>query len=590
MPTLGLLQIYEESQSRPPVTNHGYDSNFFSEVETLFNDIIKFDDEIEVNDKDKIKSKLLQTGPCPGKSRVFYQFTASPNIPGGDDQVNKLLGEDVEITQREAGAMFEDWVDSANEAFNQWLSGEDSTVFDEANIPDKLAEFYKSRVDNLTGTIQRLDVSQEELNIEVQYSVDTELFHKSTPDGVWLPEHIPGGAFESKLSIPPTPVDRHLLAGYAVQIEREKGIPVNFGVYMYLDDDLSKINIENFQIDDVLRSRIRDNIEKFSALGFDSKMSGQWDTSRPLKDRLVEPDEPKYVGNCRSCAYSHTCHDTEDGQYFQLRNEAHKELSNLKLSGAHILPLLDALDQGQPKRSTVADEVMEVFPDKKKKSVFRGMMIPTFRRLKLMRSENDGQRLTLSPNGEAVKRLDSENQKRNLLSKMIRDYLVCDLDITADAIRYFTDKSEILAVDDYSNFDESVSRLQNHYLDYFDVDLPESDDWSESPINTMYDKRELEYLTDEQLRKDWLSSSLVPDQQIQYDKGRSRLLKQLQDSGVNVSSWFVDEAVWREWKSPNRIIDLWEGSTYDNVRLIREGKPYDGILLSRPNRDQSKGD
>lgn len=585
MPTLALLRLYEESERRPPITEHGYNSDFFREVDALFDELIKTDPQIRVDNKDRIKAKLLHTGPCPGNARVYHQFASEPNIEGADEHLETVLDRELNITRREAGMKLEEWVDKANEALNEWLESPDDSPFEDLDIPEKLRRFYQERLPEIEQKIESLDIDRTDLTMEVQHEIETEIFHNAEPDGAWLPEDRPGGVFESKLSPLPKPVNKHLLAGYAVHLERARGIPVNFGVYLTLNESLSEIEISEIRIDDIIRERIKENIERFSTLAFQARAEGAWDEDVALSNRLVEPEEPKYAGACHSCPYEYVCH--EGGRYFELRDEISSEIQNLKLSGNHLLPVLEAISNGEPERRHVANQVMEIFPDKTKKSVFRGMVIPTLTRLQLIRVQSEGSHISLSPDGKHILNGDNQSEREDRIARHIRDYSVCELGLTTDALRYFDDNLSNLSIGDYENFDEAYSRFSSQYLEYFDISLPESDDGAPELLDHLYrESHSTDHLSDQSTRRDWIQGSLPNDRQLQYDFGRWKLLQELDQRGIQATSWLVDEAVWREWRSQNRVIDLLEGSTYSDMRLIRNARPYDGIVLIRASEEE----
>lgn len=578
MPILAFLSLQEKSDSFPPVTNYGFESGFFSEIDELFRQMSLHDEELDRQDTDRIKAKLLRTGPCPGNARVYHQFVSDPEIEGGNEQIEKLLGRSVNLSRRDAGQALEDWVDEANESLNEWLETRDSQALEEMDIPEKLREHYLNRLDQIEEKAEELDIEKSQLKIDVQHEIFTRYFHAAEPDGAWIPDEIPGGVFESKLSLPPEPVDRHELAGYAVHIERAQDLPVDFGVYLYLDDDMNEIELKEIYIDDVLRERIKENIEIFSALAFDSISEEAWDESIPLSRRLLEPHEPKYNRACRNCAYTRSCH--EGGKYFDLRDDTYQDISNLKLSGTHLEPILEAIFDAQPHRDDVADRVMENFPGKSRKSVFRGMVIPTLKRLQLIRIKADASRIMVSPNGKMIFEYSSTHEG---LKQCVRDYTVSELNFSRNAVDYFRENASLLSEGTHENFEENIGRFYNQYLDYFDIRLPEEDD-AEELVDAVYRGESAEpYLTNRELRREWLLGALPHHEMTQFDRGRWRLLKWLLDHDVLATTWLVDTALWREWRSEGRVIDLWEGSTHSDARLSRNGSTYDAIIVERNN-------
>ncbi|MFC7226294.1 hypothetical protein N0B31_02680 [Salinirubellus salinus] len=572
MPTLEFLSRQEEAAIRPPITKRGFESEFFRDIDLLFREMGKDDEEISIDSQNKIKSKLLRTGPCPGNARVYYKLTAAPMIPGSSEYIPTALGEKVDTDRRDLGQLFEQWVDDLNQAVNEWLDTRDDSVIESVDAPERLKEFYLNRLSEISDKVSETDIESSELKMDVQHDISSRYFHPAEPDGVWLPTSISGGVFESKLSLPPTPVDKYELAGYAAYLERAENIPVDYGVYLRLDEDLDHPVLDSFHIDDVFRGKIKENVEIFSSLVFISKAEGEWDDSIPVKNRLVEPEEPKYSRVCSDCLYLGNCH--KSGKYHELVEEIYNDVSNLKLSGNHILPVVKAVANGEPNREDVVNEVMELFPGKEEKSVFRGMAVPTNRRLQLIRVGSEGQKIALSPNGKLIAQSSSPEAA---LNRVVTDYAVLGLGLTSNALNYIFQQTDAFSSDTYPELKKNFKRLQRQYLDYFEVELPQEDDKGGDLILAIYNQEEAAYLTDGSMRKELLDEALPDNQQLQYDYARWRIIKQMQEDGMNVSTWFVDEVVWREWNGDEAVIDLYEGSTLSDIRLMRAGTPYDGI-------------
>jgi hypothetical protein len=124
-------------------------------------------------------------------------------------------------------------------------------------------------------------------------------------------------------------------------------------------------------------------------------------------------------------------------------------------------------------------------------------------------------------------------------------------------------------------------------LDYFDIDLPESDDSTGSLLNYMYVGEETEkYFVDPEARRQFIQETMPLDKRIQIDFARRKLLKELDDRGEAATSWVVDELILQEWRSEGRVIDLMEGSTTSRTRLKRGGRMYDAIQLMYPMEDE----
>jgi len=584
MPSLGFLEAHHESSRRPPITERGYNSDFFSKIDSLFDDLGKADPGVDLNDRDQIKSTLFRTGPCPGLSRVYHQFVSTPEFSTADEEIDSILGREVDLTRREAGMKFEAWVDEANRAFNEWVASGDDDVFENLDSPRPLQEFYKRRSQEALALAEDSDIDLDDLKIDVQRSVSSPFFHEAEPDGAWLPDSLPGAIFESKLSVPGSPIDRHLLAGYAVHLERAEEVQIDYGIYLGLSDDLSKLVINKIHADDVIREKTKENLEKFSTLAFESMAEGTWDDSLHIKDRLTEPMEPKYAGACRTCPYTRACHD--EGRYFELKEEIENEISNLKLSGNQLLDVLQSAARAETSdRNNVAREVMNHFPGKSLKSVFRGMVIPTMKRLHLYRVQNDGRTILVSPNGQYILNPDSADLRYERLKRCLRDYFACELGITEDALRYYEDHGDRL--DSSQNFLDNLNRTINQYIDYFGIHLPESDDSPGSLLDYMYQSEDTEqYFVDPEARRQLIQETMPLDKRIQIDFARRKLLKELDERNEPASSWVVDELLLREWRSEGRVIDLMEGSTMSKTRLKRGGRMYDAIQLMYPMEDE----
>lgn len=587
MPTLEFLSLQEERDRYPPITKYGYQSDFFDEIEELFDSLEMEDPEVDVGDGDKIAARLLRTGPCPGSARVYHTFASSPTFDNQDERIKEMLGVEVETTRRVAGREFEEWIDTANKGLNSWLNGEGDDEIRTADIPERLKEFYLDQLDKIETKCENLGIELPELEMDVQLEVTSPLFHESTPDGAWTSlSNLPGGVFESKLSLPPEPINRYVLAGYAAHIERSQEIPIDFGVFLMLDEEEEQIELHTFFIDDVLRESIKENLEIFASLAFDSITDGEWNEDEPLSNRLIEPDEPKYDNVCSNCLYQDNCHF--EGKYERLFVNSYDDISNLKLSGNQIPPVLQAVKRGEPDREAVGDAVMEHFPDKSKKSVFRGMVLPTTKRLHLVRTTQGGKSVTLSPNGKMLFAVDDDDLE-DRIGMCIRDYIVDELGYTQNAINYAEDTMESLAKRmnsvavssdrDFANIGENISRLNSSFVDYFNLDLPDEDSLLRGQIEFLYpDSNYRDLLNDNDQRQAVLDSALPNNQQIQIEQARWRIIQCISDQEGAVTSWFADELLWRERNYEDSSISLWEGSVHERTKLIREGVAYDGVL------------
>ena len=250
---------------------------------------------------------------------------------------------------------------------------------------------------------------------------------------------------------------------------------------------------------------------------------------------------------------------------------------NLKLSGKRILPVLEQIKRGEPRRDRVAEYIVEnVFQGKEKKSVFRGMVVPTLTRLHLARKNTRKKTFFLSPNGKSCV---YEGNNKKQLEICIRDFTNLDLELTEESITYLEkNESEIRGKDE--RVFKNAKRFKKQYIDEFDVKILPESTINDGPIPALY-QNQYEYISDSDLRQDIINSCFRTQQLYQIENARWRLIKELLTRGVGVSTWFVDEMMWIEMNSDNRIIDLWESSTVSNTKLKRGTTTFEGLVLRR---------
>jgi len=313
MPTLKFLEEHSKVLELPRDATHGFQNGFFETFENVMKNIELGEDELDPTDTDQITSKLLRTGPCPNSSRVYYKLTTTPDHPFHDEVVSEFLGTslDNELTRRELGDRFEEWIDEANRALNRWLEELDESAIHNADIPDSIADFYLNRMEKIRKKAGELDVELRELKMTVDQVYSTQYFYPANPDGAWLLKDsgkLGGGVFESKLSSLPKTIDKHVLTGYATYIEKSEMVPIEIGIYLYTDENNSELHLDGFYINDNFRSEIRNNLTRFATLVQQSKEQGRWEEGGQIEERLIEPPEPEYVSYCEDCLFSGVCH------------------------------------------------------------------------------------------------------------------------------------------------------------------------------------------------------------------------------------------------------------------------------------------
>lgn len=312
MPTAEFLQ--NKFTEKPPIELFGYRDNFFTELDQLMNQIEQEEEDINPDDGDEISAKLLRTGPCPNSSRVYFKLTASSGHASSSETMTEFLGESLTstITRQQLGDSFEDWIDEANEAVNEWLETGSLSTFEDLDIPQPIVDFYLSRIDTIQELADEIGIPLDELQMEIQKDYSRQFFHPANPDGIWplteVSGHL-GGVLESKVSKLPEPVDKHILTGYASYLEDTLELPLDTGVFIYTDRGEENLELDSFHINDNYRSEIRKNLERFSTLVQISKEEGQWQEGGSISERLIRPPEPEYVNMCDNCLYREECHD-----------------------------------------------------------------------------------------------------------------------------------------------------------------------------------------------------------------------------------------------------------------------------------------
>jgi len=307
MPTLSFLEALK-SENAPPINLRGYDPDFWEALYVVYRSI--------ENDQDMglLPSKILRAGPCLGPSRIFFTITSDPDIPRRDELIKRLLETEVNCTRREFGMVFDDWVNRANGVVNKWLEERDRSVFDGIDIPSKLLEFYLLRLSGIEKLIDDLGLRPEHAKMDIQFKTDLSnkedplRLSPSIPDGLWryIPRGYPGGIFETKLTIPP--VHKYVAAGYAVHFEHLEQRAFNYAVFLELNEDEDRLNVESFPITDAMRDSVKENLEHFQELVALSKIEGKWEKGGSIKVRLVQPKTPNWSSYCDECPYRRKCH------------------------------------------------------------------------------------------------------------------------------------------------------------------------------------------------------------------------------------------------------------------------------------------
>lgn len=571
MPTAEFLTQVNRKEV-PPIQHYGFDRRFFLDFSDVISSLVA--DEDFDQSSERIKSKILRAGACPSDMRTYYTFSSNRPKYGTRENLVSNFFDEGDISRGDAGLNFERWIATACECVNEWLETGDDHALHEADIPGSIREYFVSQLPQIEKLADDLSIPLESLTMNVEPGVQADPFTREEPDGTWIMDNVaeyPGGVFESKLSIPYEPAIRMELAGYAVHLERKEGQPVEFGVVQFLDEENMEIKIRSYHIDNSLRQNVRENIQRFTQLISNSKLTKSWDDGDTLREKLVEPDTPDYSAPCTNCGYEWYCQG-------QKHIDALRSLeTSIKLGPNRLISVLEAVFEGEPNRRDVERKVVEEFDGKSAKSVFRGMTQPTLETLRLAR--NDAKRGTffLSPDGKMIIGDSSKHQER--IACYLRDFAVHDLGLYSEAVDFLS-KFENELIDEFPKFKERINRFRKDYLEAFDVGLPELSRNPDLSINRVYSGNSVhKYLIDEEERAALLRESLAQNQKEQMEQARWKIMRTLLVNDHTISSLFVDELIWREWRSHQPVIDLWEGSSGHTTQLIRQGTPYDNVIL-----------
>lgn len=248
-----------------------------------------------------------------------------------------------------------------------------------------------------------------------------------------------------------------------------------------------------------------------------------------------------------------------------------------KLHGKKFKDVLNAIYEEEPDRQSIRSAVMRHYPEKAAKSVFRGMAVPTTVNLKLARSSGkEGANLFLSPNGKLA--VEYESQFKEILSRVIRDFLVFEHGIYQDTVDYFKSHAAEIKQED-SDAHKIFDRFLSQYVDFFGVELPESE--SDSQLKASYAGSGLEFATVTEKRRYWIRSVAPKRQLLSIEESRWKLMNWLlREEDTIVTTWMVDEALRIEHKKDDSIIELWEGTVQSETKLTSEdGRTYYSSML-----------
>lgn len=247
-----------------------------------------------------------------------------------------------------------------------------------------------------------------------------------------------------------------------------------------------------------------------------------------------------------------------------------RRIPHLKLPPHYLCEVLEAISRGQPSRTRVQSEVMELFPEKEIKSVFRGMVQPATVRLGFARSQPDC--FCLAPNGKLVVSFEKEHNVP--IRVCIADYATLELGLFAQA---FSVLDAALRKDDPSSYERS--KRFGQYLESFCVSLPAA---PRSPvaeqIRFLYGDGGHALFAHPDRRKDLIAEALPANKLVQMDDARWRILEHLKSCSVLASSYFVDAVLWEEARSGDSRVELWEGAVPAPTRLNRRGRSFEGLI------------
>jgi hypothetical protein len=204
------------------------------------------------------------------------------------------------------------------------------------------------------------------------------------------------------------------------------------------------------------------------------------------------------------------------------------------------------------------------------------MVVPTTTRLHLARKNTQKKTFFLSPNGKSCL---YKNDKEKQLANCIRDFATLEFGLYSECISYLEDNEAEIERKDKRVL-ENAKRFNNQYIDYFDISLLPQSKIESKRLLSLYDGSR-EYINIAEKRRNLLVDCFRTQQLYQIEDARWRIIRELIDRGVGVSTWYADEIMWKEMNSSNRVIDLWEASTVSNTKLKRGNTAFEGLVLRK---------
>jgi hypothetical protein len=270
----------------------------------------------------RLAKPVLSAGRCPGLWRVYYAATRDAQT---DSIYNaaEYLGNRVPVgtTRRKLGKLFEQWVTTANQAYNHYLETAQIGIL--ASIPGIIGEHYRERAEQHSRESSTDDLRLSKMRLGPLQARSELPIYDLDPDGIFS-ECPPGAVFESKLSVPSYFEFDTEMAIYALAFEKLHHREIDFAITLYSDfpRGLQILPIVR-RIFDSHIDEITTNLQKFYRLiQYSEATYGQGRISKvgPLirslthigyrswKSFLVRPDGlPESQEYCETCKYRNDC-------------------------------------------------------------------------------------------------------------------------------------------------------------------------------------------------------------------------------------------------------------------------------------------
>lgn len=261
--------------------------------------------------------RALQAGTCPNESRVYFQLITSEQADSKSTEEVTVFSERTSMTRRKAGMLWDQMINSANEAVNKCIARSTSTLFEDLIGDERLRDLYEQSFEKLKALAAgaRFPLSAVALSVQPRLDPIGGLQdEKGKPDGVWQDARdfaAVGGVLEAKLSAKDEEFLFRVVTAYALMAEHHhRSDPLDFdvGVIITWEPGTPRPRVIRHNITEDDRQAVMTNIEVANSLIGRAIARGQkFKASSGWEPFLVQPDTPNAIAACELCPYGTRC-------------------------------------------------------------------------------------------------------------------------------------------------------------------------------------------------------------------------------------------------------------------------------------------